>query len=282
MQSKNIKFCFLIPSRNRVNELTKTLYNILKKTYNPNCIEILLGIDKDDISSINFEIPYNLINKIKIKKIILERRGGYEDQPWRLKEMVKKSNSDFFIHFADDMDIIDYNWDKILSDAINNLPADRIYLIYPDHNQGNKDWPICQIISKEWFNTTNKFSNFYEVDTELLIISSILNRKYMINNFKIFHEFNSMKEKDTTFIEGREKTLKYKFNKKSILSISSLFKVFKDVEILENKIKNRNNQTFLVIFRVILLFLKRIYWINKNYKLNYIKIFIKNFIYLKI
>ena len=59
MQSKNIKFCFLIPSRNRVNELTKTLYNILKKTYNPNCIEILLGIDKDDISSINFEIPYN-------------------------------------------------------------------------------------------------------------------------------------------------------------------------------------------------------------------------------
>ena len=28
--------------------------------------------------------------------------------------------------------------------------------------------------------------------------------------------------KDTTFIEGREKTLKYKFNKKSILSISFL------------------------------------------------------------
>ena len=226
MQSKNIKFCFLIPSRNRVNELTKTLYNILKKTYNPNCIEILLGIDKDDISSINFEIPYNLINKIKIKKIILERRGGYEDQPWRLKEMVKKSNSDFFIHFADDMDIIDYNWDKILSDAINNLPADRIYLICPDHNQEIKIGQYVKLFQK---NGLIQLINFQilEVDTELLIISSILNRKYMINNFKIFHEFNSMKEKDTTFIEGREKTLKYKFNKKSILSISSLLKYLK-------------------------------------------------------
>ena len=160
MQSKNIKFCFLIPSRNRVNELTKTLYNILKKTYNPNCIEILLGIDKDDISSINFEIPYNLINKIKIKKIILERRGGYEDQPWRLKEMVKKSNSDFFIHFADDMDIIDYNWDKILSDAINNLPADRIYLIYPDHNQEIKIGQYVKLFQKNGLRQLINFQIF--------------------------------------------------------------------------------------------------------------------------
>ena len=80
-----------------MNELTKTLYNILKK-HNPNCIEILLGIDKDDISSINFEF-YNLINKIKIK-IILERRGG--GPTLRLKEMVK-SLIRIFIHFADDM-----------------------------------------------------------------------------------------------------------------------------------------------------------------------------------
>ncbi len=282
MQIKNIKFCFLIPSRNRVEELTKTLNNVLNKTYNPDCIEILLGIDEDDYNSVNFKIPNYLLNKVKITKVILERREGYKDQPWRLKEMIKKSNSDFFIHFADDMHIVNQYWDKILTDKIKDLPNDRIYLIYPDHNQMNKDWPLCQIISKEWFNTTNKFSNFFEVDTELMIISGILNRKYKINDFKIFHEFNSLKKKDTTFIEGREKTLKYQYNRKSILSISSLFKVFKDVEILSNKIKNKNNSKFVIILRAILLFLKRIYWINKNYKLNYIKIFIKNFVYLKI
>ena len=282
MESDIIKFCILIPSRNRSNELLKTLNNIIDKTYNLDNIEILLGIDDDDANSIHFELPENILKKVKVKKIILKRKFGYQDQPWRLKEMVNQSNSDFFLHFADDMKIISDQWDKILENEIKNLPQDKIYLMYPKHNQKNENWPLCQIISKNWFLTAGKFSNFFEIDTELMIIAGVLKRIYQVKKMEIFHEHNDNKIKDATFIEGREKTLKYKFNKKSILSISSLFLVFMDCEILKNKINNKYNNKFVNLFKVILLFFPRIYWINKIYKLNYLKIFIKNIIYLKI
>ena len=68
MESSNIKFCILIPSRNRVKLIKDALKNILEKTYNLDNVKILLGIDDDDESSINLKIPEEISNlKKKIK-----------------------------------------------------------------------------------------------------------------------------------------------------------------------------------------------------------------------
>ncbi len=279
MKSRNNSYSFLIPTRKRVESLKNCINSILEKTYNLDDIEIILGIDNDDIETINFDFIINKkFKKTQIKKIIMERFSGYEDQPVRLKKMIENSKNDFLIHFADDMRIVTNHWDLILNNQINKLNNDLIYLIYPSHNQNNENWPLCQIISRKWFNVTGKFANYFETDTELLIISSIIERRIKLNNFKILF----FRNKDQTFIEGRQKVLRLKYNKKSILSIFSLFRIFIDCEKLHEKINSKTQNKIIRILKIIIFFIPRIFFIKKKYKIDYINIFIKNIFKLKI
>ena len=277
MKSKNNSYTFLIPTRKRIESLTNCINSIIEKTHNLDNIEIILGIDNDDTETINFDF-FNYKKKIQIKKVIMERYSGYEDQPIRLKKMIKNSKNDFFIHFADDMLIITNHWDLILNNEINKLNQDLIYLLFPSHNQANEDWPLCQIISRKWFDTTGKFTNYFETDTELLFISSIIKRKIKLDNLKILFFRNH----DETYIEGREKVLKLKYNKKSILSIFSLFKIFIDCEKLNEKINSKMQNKIIRITKIIILFIPRILFIKKKYKINYFHVFLNNIINLKI
>ena len=122
MKSQNTSFCFLIPSRKRTKLLEQTIHKIIEKTYDLTKIEIILGIDSDDLETQKFSFSNLSEEKINIKKVVIDRKSGYEDQPQRLLEMIKVSNNDFFIHFADDMEIMSKNWDKIVRQKIQNLP----------------------------------------------------------------------------------------------------------------------------------------------------------------
>lgn len=278
MKSKNNSYTFLIPTRKRIESLTNCINSIIEKTHNLDNIEIILGIDNDDNETINFDFLNYKEKKIQIKKVIMERYSGYEDQPIRLKEMIKESKNDFFIHFADDMQIITNHWDLILNNEINKLNQDLIYLLYPSHNQANEDWPLCQIISRKWVDTTGKFTNYFETDTELLFISSIIKRIIKLDNLKILFFRNY----DETYIEGREKVLKLKYNKKSILSIFSLFKIFIDCEKLHEKINSKIQNKIIRISKIIILFIPRMLFIKKKYGISYIHVFLQNIINLKI
>ena len=277
IKRNNNSFTFLIPTRKRIKSLVNCIDSIVKKTHNLDNIEIILGVDDDDLETINFDLKH-LEKKMQIKKVTMNRYSGYEDQPKRLKEMIKYSKNDFFIHFADDMQIITNHWDLILNNEINKLNQDQIYLLFPSHNQANKNWPLCQIISRKWFNITGKFTNYFETDTELLIISNIIKRIIKFNNFEILFFRNH----DETYVEGREKVLKSKYNKKSLLSISSLFRIFLDCEKLHEKINFKIQNKILRILRVFILFIPRIFFIKKKIGINYLRIFYINIINLKI
>ena len=83
-----------------------------------------------------------------IKSIICKKGKGYRENPKRLKKLINISSGKFFIYFADDMTIDTKNWDINLDKKIKSLPRDQLYLLTTKHNQGNKNWPLCQIISK--------------------------------------------------------------------------------------------------------------------------------------
>lgn len=278
MIGKNHSFTFLIPTRKRVESLKKCLNSILINTYNLENIEIILGVDDDDFETMNFDLSYYKKNKINISIIIMNRFSGYEDQPKRLIEMITHSKNDFLIHFADDMEIETKNWDVLINDKISKLNHDLIYLIYPSHNQKNSNWPLCQIISKKWFEITKKFANSFETDTELLIISSLLRRKIKLDNFKILFFRNF----DQTYLEGRDKFMRYHYNKKSILSILSLYKILYDYQLLNENINGKNLPKFMRISKIIITFTSKILFIKKHFGINYFYIFLKNLSIFKI
>lgn len=277
------KFSILIPSRKRVALLKETLLSIETQTSDKNQIEIVFGIDIDDLDTKKFLKEYQNESNIAIVVKVMERGKGYQDAPNRLKSMISNSSGEYLIHFADDMKIYTKNWDIILTEKIKTLPMDKIYLLYPAHNQINSNWPLVQIISKRWFDFTSKFTNCIETDTELLIISILLNRSFKIENIKINHA----QERDQTFEEGRKTMLTEKIQPNSIFEIKSFFAILMDFQILKECInkdnlndknisKNRGIKRFKFYFLNFFYLFYYIYIIKNKLNINYIRYFFKN------
>ncbi|MBC8303567.1 MAG: hypothetical protein H8E55_48385, partial [Pelagibacterales bacterium] len=201
------KITVLIPTRNRVDSLKEILDCLEKYTGDKQSLEVVIGLDKDDILTQNFlNESFNNFN-FTIKPIASKRGKGYFDQPNRLRNMINNSNGNYFVHLADDMKIITNDWDKLLRNKIKTLPSDEIYLLYPKHNQKNQKWPLCQITSRKWFNSINKYVNSFETDTELMIISCLLDRNFFFEEIEILHKTEA---KDQVHLEGRASALKGK------------------------------------------------------------------------
>jgi len=268
------KITVLIPTRNRIDGLKEILNCLEEYTCDKKNLEVIIGLDNDDFLTEKFIKEYSKNFNFIIKPVSSVRGKGYLDQANRLKNMVQNSNGNYFVHLADDMKIITNNWDILLKDKVKTLPLDEIYLLYPKHNQErNQKWPLCQITSRKWFNTINKYVNSFETDTELMIISSLLNRNYFFKEIEIFHKTNI---KDQVHLEGRANTLKGKIIKGSILSIAGLFLALQDYYILRGKITNNHitlNKS-LINLKIIFKFPYFMFKIKKFTGINYFKLFL--------
>ena len=273
---KEKKISFLIPTRSRVKSLDTTIESIKKNAFNINNIEIILGVDNDDKETIE-SYKKNYYLDLNVKLFLLERKKGYTDHAWRFLEMIKVCSGDIFITFADDLVIKTIHWDKILLEKFNLFPKDNLFILFTAHNQINSDWPLIQITTKEWVNITKKFSNCFEADTELMIIGSLLKRLYKIKEINISHnqDYN-----DKTYLEGRKKViLKKSYIKNSIYNLRSLYLIFNDIEKLKNKIENKKKSNFFINIKIIVFFIPRLIWIYKKFRINFLKIYIKNLLY---
>lgn len=265
----------LIPTRKRVESLSEILDSLETLTNDKKCLELVIGIDDDDLLTKNY--LDKCLNKFSftIKKVILPRMRGYFDQPKRLNNMINNSIGNILVHLADDMKINTKNWDNILKQKIQNLPDDGIFLAYPRHNQGNQNWPLCQITSKKWYNAINKYVNCFETDTELMIISTLLKRNFFFKELEIYHKRGV---EDQVHLEGRASTLKGNILEGSILSFSGIFLALQDYYILKNKINRQkiSSNKKLIKIKVILKFILYIYRIKKNTGINYFKLILVN------
>jgi len=266
------KFSILISTRNRVNLLSQSLKSISVNTKNKKSLEVLIAVDKDDLNSINFIQKSLKKFSFSIKIIISPRGAGYKDNPKRLKKLIKISSGEVFIYFADDFLINTKDWDIQLQKQINRLPDDGVYLISPKHYQENQNWPLCQIISRKWYNITKKFSNCYETDTELMIISTSIDRYFICNKFKI--KVNHISRNDLTFLEGRKKLLDKKNYDGSVNSFKSFIKVLIDLNKIKTVLNKYNNVQSLISLNKIF-FITSIKIIFK-FKINILKSFYKN------
>ena len=247
-----INFSIFICTRERISLLTKSLKSLEKNTGNKKNLEIIISLDNDDYKTLAFLKKYKKKSKILIKINSSSRGLGYKKNPERLKNMIKKSSGKFYIYFADDMMINTKNWDLILSNYIKKLPADKLFLVSFKHNQkAIAEWPLCQILTKEWTKLTGKFTNCFETDTELLIISSIIKRYYQMKNIKLFH---NIKIRDKTFFDGRSKLLSKKVHSGSIVSIIGFIKILQDIYTIESNIFKKN------LFKKIFIFIKVIFY----------------------
>ena len=272
-----MKISILLPTRENTSYLEKAINSILDKSHNSNEIEILLAINNNDIETINFLGKLNL-SKINYKHILVEEGEGYFDAASRLNKLAEISEGDILFSFNDDMIMKTDNWDKILRNRVNELPVDKIFTLYPAHNQKNDNWPIAPIITREWYNVIGKFTNSYDADTESLIIGDLLKRIYKVDRLHI-HHFNdtSLKLKQEHWKDTRHLLIEsdYKHNK-SILTFNRLFLALIDYNKLHSKIKKKKFFKFFIL-KTIFFFPYYLFLIQKYSKMSFHIILLMNF-----
>lgn len=240
----------LVPTRKRIKSLIRFLNSVEETCSSPRNLEVLIRIDDDDVETIQFVDKYITKSSLVIKTVIGSRGKGYVDAPRRLEELCQNSNGRILMYLADDVQLMTKDWDeKILNTYNNSIYDDKIFLIKTAHNQEeNPDWPLFPAITREWLNATGHFSNFYAVDTELYLLSKLINREIFLKDIEIIHRRPDFQtgiidgKIDKTFVEGRlsvESGLTKRF---SFSSDEGIAKIIDDAIKLKSQISCLNNQ----------------------------------------
>jgi beta-1,4-mannosyl-glycoprotein beta-1,4-N-acetylglucosaminyltransferase len=143
----------LIPTRGRPQALLKSIASLLENAADPSSIEILLGIDVDDIESIE-ALPHV---QADTSAVVIPRRGHH-----RLHEYFNRlagiATGDWTLAWSDDALMQTKNWD----DLIAALPP---CIGWPEHNHpANWDNIAFPIVPRLWIELVGHYSLDWAVD----------------------------------------------------------------------------------------------------------------------
>ena len=150
-----MKISVLLPTRDRVKMVIKTLNSLYDNVSDKNRLEILLGLDYDD-SSINDLKEYvdKNMSDCDIKFHISSKRYGYKYLHKYINELSKIAEGDWLFLWNDDSYILTDNWDKEVEKYKDNFA-----LLSPKVKE-SMDYPgtMFPIIPKAWFDEVGHFS----------------------------------------------------------------------------------------------------------------------------
>lgn len=134
-----INFSLLLPTRGRPERLKIFLDSVYHLSLFPQRIEIILFVDEDDSSMLEFKYPW-----LKVKKIVQMRNsmGFYNTVCF------ERSEGDIIIAVNDDIIIKTFAWDKKIVNFHLDQP-DSIYLAYPNDLHKKEKIPTFPILSRK-------------------------------------------------------------------------------------------------------------------------------------
>ena len=164
MEIKTPIVSVLIPTRNRVNKLKESLNNLFKTCYDKYNFEVLCGVDNDDYETINFLNEY-IIDHSNVKYFLFEK-GGYKNIYKISNYLALQSSGHFLFSYADDSEIISYNWDLVLKEhnnkfiIFNPLVENMSHYVRPTNPTiPGYVWFIYPIFPKKLIDITGRMSN---------------------------------------------------------------------------------------------------------------------------
>ena len=170
MEIKTPIVSILIPTRNRVNKLKKCLDNLFKTCYDKYNFEVLCGVDNDDCETIDFLDEY-IINHPNVKYFLFEK-GGYKNIYKISNYLALQSSGHFLFLYADDSEIISYNWDLVIKEHNNKIitlnplvNSLKHYVRNLDPNIPKYVWFIYPIIPKKLVDIIGRTSNNTATDS---------------------------------------------------------------------------------------------------------------------
>ena len=184
-KTKRSVISVLLPTRGRTDVLRKSLDSLVSKAKNPERIEILFGVDEDDLATIDYikeEIAEDL------KKVGIEARAsifkplGYENLHIYVNTLAGAATGDWMFFWNDDCLMVSEGWDEVI-DQYNG----QFKLLGPKDNHAGHPYAILPIVPKDWFILMGHLSQNPQNDAWLSHIAYMLDIFERID-FEFIHD----------------------------------------------------------------------------------------------
>ena len=148
----------LVPTRERINQLIKSIDTFYEKSSNIDNFEFILGVDNDDIETIDGIKNYISNNNYKNIKLIYFEKLGYSGLHLYFNELVRHSIGELFWTIADDCECRTENWDLILKKYETGFHYVQVYCPQGDVNITGiyNGFSLVPIVSKKWVELTGR------------------------------------------------------------------------------------------------------------------------------
>jgi hypothetical protein len=149
-----MKISVLLPTRNRVDMVIKTLNSLYNTISDKNRLEVILGLDSDDPSITNLKTKLEEFHGCDIKLSIFNERHGYVNLHKYINRLAFEADGDWLYLWNDDSYIITKDWDKLLE------PYNKTFALLSPKVKETPNYPgtMFPFIPKKWIEITGHYS----------------------------------------------------------------------------------------------------------------------------
>jgi len=160
-------FSIILPTRGRKEPLLKSIQSLLDQADNPDKIEVLLGMDNDDVDSVEY-VKAEILPKYKNVKLYMFPSYGYGKLNMYANSLAALSTGYWLILFNDDAIIKTKSWDAIINEYKSHpMPLLRMLVEKMSH-----PFALFPIVKRKWFETVGTLSSYSHIDRFIYNVNS--------------------------------------------------------------------------------------------------------------
>ena len=172
MNTDNTIISIILPTRGRTGVLKSSLHSLISKAKHPRRLEIVLGLDEDDTTTIEYvknEVapmlqPYQIECRAQIFK-----PQGYENLHIYVNTLAASCNGEWIFFWNDDAVMLSDNWDETIASHTGEFK-----LLGPTDNHDGHPYAIFPIVPRDWFMLLDHLSQNAQNDAWLSHIAYML------------------------------------------------------------------------------------------------------------
>ena len=160
--SKKVMFSIILPTRGRKEALLKSIKSLYELADNPNQVELLLGMDDDDLEHIEY-VRSKILPKFPDVSLHQFKRLGYKKFNIYVNTLAGLSKGHWLFVWNDDAIMQTRGWDTIAGKYdTQQVPLPVLRAIVPGMN--DHQFSLFPIIKREWMEVVGSVSPFTHID----------------------------------------------------------------------------------------------------------------------
>ena len=150
----------LIPVGFAYDGIKECLESLIKNTKDFQRIEVLIKLDQGDKK--NLEIVQSFQDRLPIKIVIMDGRGGYADLHLYTNTLAKSAQGEFIWWWSDEVRILTPDWDEIIEKECISQIGGLAKFDFDVKPVGGAKYPM---LSHKWIEITGRWCNHPSIDS---------------------------------------------------------------------------------------------------------------------